>query len=30
MNATEINIFVIAICAVANVAILVAILWDLK
>lgn len=30
MNATAINIFVIATCAVANIAILVAIWWDLK
>ena len=30
MNATEINIFVIATCSVANMAILVAIWWDLK
>ena len=30
MNATEINIFVIAICTVANMAILIAIWWNLK
>jgi len=30
MNATEINIFITAICAVANVAILVKIWWKLK
>lgn len=30
MNATEINIFVITTCTVANMAILIAIWWNLK